>query len=127
VNQPDDEMERYLRQFQPRPVRALKVVPHAGLFLRWRLAAAAAAGVALFAGSFLWVTHRDAHRQPATAQVQVTKAKGAGERRFESPLALTRLALADNDKLEALLAEESRAELPPLQGEQSTLRVLGKE
>ena len=127
MNQPDDEMERYLRQFQPRPVRALKVVPHAGLFLRWRLVAAAAAGVALLAGCFLWVTHRDAHRLPATAQIQVTKAKGAGERRFESPLALTRLALADNDKLESLLAEESRAELPSLQGEQSMLRALAKE
>ena len=127
MNQPDDEMERYLRQFQPRPVRALKVVPHAGLFLRWRLAAAAAAGVALFAGSFLWVTHRDAQRLPPTLNVRANKANGAGERQLESPLALTRLALSDNDKLESLLAEESRAELPPLQGEQSTLRVLGKE
>jgi len=127
MNPPDDEMERYLRQFQPRAVRALELAPKVGLTLRWRLVAAAAAGVALFAGCFLWVTRRDAHRLPPTRNVRANKANGAGERQLESPLALTRLALADNDKLESLLAEESRAELPSLQGEQSMLRALAKE
>ena len=126
MNPPDDEMERYLRQFQPRAVRALELAPKVGLTLRWRLVAAAA-GLALFAGSFLWVTHRDAQRLPPTLNVRANKANGAGERQLESPLALTRLALSDNDKLESLLAEESRAELPSLQGEQSMLRALAKE
>ena len=126
MNPPDDEMERYLRQFQPRAIRALELAPKVGLALRWRLVAATA-GLALFAGSFLWVTHRDAQRLPPTLNVRANKANGAGERQLESPLALTRLALSDNDKLESLLAEESRAELPSLQGEQSMLRALAKE
>ena len=126
MNPPDDEMERYLRQFQPRAIRALELAPKVGLALRWRLAVAAA-GLALLAGCILWVTRRDAHRLPPTLNVRANKANGAGERQLESPLALTRLALSDNDKLESLLAEESRAELPSLQGEQSMLRALAKE
>jgi hypothetical protein len=91
----------------------------------WRLATTAA--LALWAGGLLWFGHRESVRPKEAANLQPSKANARGEQKYESTLALTRLALTDNEKLESLLAEESRKVLPAFQGEQSTLKVLAKE
>jgi hypothetical protein len=121
----DDEMERSLKEFRPRAIRALEIAAGARSILLRRLAAAAA--VALLTGGLLWFAHRKAARLQETANVQPAKVNVRIERRYASTLALTRLALADNEKLETILAEESRKTLPTVRGVQSTLKVLAKD
>ena len=121
----DDETERYLREFRPRAIHTLEVAPRTRNILSRRLAAAAA--VALLAGGLLWFAHRKAARLQEAANVQPSKANVTRERRYESTLALTRLALTDNKELESLLVEESRKVLPTVRGERSMLKVLAKD
>jgi hypothetical protein len=121
----DDETERYLKEFRPRAIRALEVSPKARNILSRRLATAAA--VTLLAGGLLWYAHRDATRLREAANVQPSDVNVATKSRYESTLALTRLALTDNAKFEAVLSEESRKVLPTVQGERSMLKVLAKD
>ena len=121
----DEETERYLREFRPRATRPLEVAPKPRNILPWRLATAAA--LVLLAGGSLWLAHRERARPKEAADLQPSKVNVRGKQEYESTLALTRLALTDNEKLESLLAEESRKVLPAFQGEQSMLKVLAKE
>jgi len=57
---------------------------------------------------------------------QVLSSTALGQRNLNA-IALTRLALEDNELFEALLADKSRTVLPNFEGENSTLRVLAKE
>ena len=125
MDQYDDETERYLREFRPRAIRTLKVAPKARSILSRCVAAAVAA--ALLAGGLLWFAHREAARFQEAAKIPPPEVNVARGRRYESALALTKLALTDNEKLESLLTEESRKILPAVRGEQSTLKVLAKE
>lgn len=122
----DDEMERYLREFRPRTIRALVegAAEARNILLRWL---AAAAAVALLAGALFWFAHHEVRRLQEAANVQPVRVTVTIERRYPSTLALTRLALADNEKLETFLAEQSRNALPSVRGVQSTLKVLAKE
>ena len=121
----DEETERYLREFRPRAIHPLEVAPKPRNIVPWRLATTAA--LALWAGGLLWFGHRESVRPKEAVNLQPSKANVRGVQKYESTLALTRLALTDNEKLESLLAEESRKVLPAFQGEQSTLKVLAKE
>ena len=121
----DDEMERHLQEFQPKAIRKLEVAtPPRNIF--WRRLAAAAA-MALCAGGLFWFARRELTRSKEAANVQALKVGVTSQRQYRSTLALTKLALADRDKFETLLAEESRKSLPGFQGEQSTLKVLAKD
>jgi len=121
----DDETERYLKEFRPRAIRALEVLPKTRNILSRRVATAAA--VTLLAGGLLWYANRNATRLRQAANVQPSGVNVPTNSRYESTLALTRLALTDNAKLEAVLSEESRKVLPTVQGEQSMLNVLAKD
>jgi hypothetical protein len=121
----DDETERYLKEFRPRAIRALEVLPKARNILSRRLAAAAA--LTLLAGGLLWYANRNATRLREATNVQPADVNVPTNSRYESTLVLTRLALTDNAKLEAILSEESRKVLPNVQGEQSMLKVLAKD
>lgn len=121
----DDETERHLKQFRPRAIRALDVSPKTRNILSLRLAAAAA--VTLLAGGVLWYANRNATRSREAANVQPADAHVPTKARYGSTLALTRLALTDSAKLEAVLSEESRKMLPPVQGQRSMLKVLAKD
>jgi|SRR5579862_650000 len=121
----DEETERYLRQFRPRAIRPLALAPKAGKMLLRSLAFAAA--VTLFAAATVWFAHRETMRRTETARLQSAIANNTGVQRYVTTVELTRLALNDNEKLDEILAEESRQALPAVQGKQSTLRVLAKD
>ena len=120
----DEEVERYLAEFNPRPVRALGVPGNKRV---WPLRLVAAAVIVLIGGVSLWYLRQETkgvkdvlssqHVLPTTA-VRVSNLNA---------IALTRLALEDNEHFEALLADRSQTALPSFQGENSTLRVLAKE
>jgi|SRR5580692_802122 hypothetical protein len=121
----DEEMERYLKEFRPQPIRALEVPPRPWR-KSWRRLAAAAV-VAGCAGGLFWFARRELGLSKETTRVLAPDHSVLGERQSRTTLALTALALADNKKFEAILAEESRKSLPGFRGEQSTLKVLAKD
>src|ERR1035438_229003 len=95
----DEETERYLRGFRPRTIRPLTAAPKARSNLALRLAVAAA--VTLFAAGILWFAHRETVRRREVANSLPTMQNVTEERRYPSPLALTRLALEDSEKLDS--------------------------
>jgi hypothetical protein len=121
----DEETERYLKEFRPRAVRELDLAPPPRSILWRRLAAAAA--VALCAGALLWFARPELTRSNKTADVQTPMAGVTSQRQRQTTLFLTKLALADNERFETLLEEESRRSLPRFQGEHSGLKDLAKE
>lgn len=118
----EEETERYLREFRPRAIRPLALAPKAENMLLRRLAVAAA--VIVFAAAAVWFAHRETTRRIETATIHSAVANNTRGRRFLTTVELTRLALEDDEKLDAVLAEESRHALPAFQGKQSTLKVL---
>lgn len=118
----DEELERYVAEFQPRPVRALKIPRQIGrVQMGWIAAASFVFGVALW---YLLPQTRNAKDAPAVQQ------SAAGNRLAQKSLnsfALTRLALEDEEHFEAVLAEASRTALPSFARENSALRILAKE
>ena len=123
---PDEEVERYLSEFQPRPVRAL-VVPlrNEGVWpLRW---VAAAAIVVFVCGASLWYSlQKTRHAKDALSRRHVLPTT-AEQITSLNTIALTRLALENEEHFEALLVDKSRTVLPSFQEENSGLRVLTKE
>lgn len=121
----DQNLERYLAEFQPRPIRKLAIPgPPADVWLR-RLAAAAV--IVLGAGISLWLGHRSNSQGPQMAKVQQPTPVSAPPPKKLSGFALTKLALENSQEFDAYLLYESRNTLPNLRGEHSTLRVLAKE
>ena len=111
----DEQFEAFLREFQPRRPRALPVVTRAGLVWVRRLAAAAVVLVAVGI-SFLALSRK-------LSAPNATKREGSNL----SPAALTRLALEDPARLDAVLDSSPRSVLPRFDGKNSALRVLAKE
>jgi len=120
----DEEVERYLAEFKPRRVRALEVPGNKRV---WPLRLVAAAVIFLVGGSSLWYLRQETQGVTdalSRRHVLPTTAKRASNL---NAIALTKLALEDNEHFEALLADRSQTALPSFQGENSTLRVLAKE
>ena len=120
----DENLERYLAEFQPRPVRALEIPRSIGRVQLWWIAAAATISLG---GGVLWnllTEMRGAKDAAGVAQVRL--APGSGQSSL-NVIALTRLALEDEEQFEVLLVETSRTALPSFEGENSMLRVLAKE
>ena len=111
----DEQFESFLREFRPRLPRALPVVVRARAAWMPRLAAAAIVLVALGV-SFLTLS-----RKPSTPNG--TNREGSKL----SPAALTRLALEDPARLDAVLDSSGRSALPRFDNKDSALRVLTKE
>ena len=122
MQQHDEELEQYLRKFQPRTVRRWEVREQAGS--PWRLRLAVAAVVVLTASVSLWYAQRKTAK-PSNHVAHAVRAS-ASVPHLSTP-ALTKLALDDSDAFDALLACQSSAVFPSMQGEQSALRVLAKE
>ena len=122
---PDEEVERYLSEFQPRPVRAL-VVPLRNERV-WPLRLVAAAIVVLVCGASLWYLLQETRQvKDALSRRHVLPTTAVQTTRLNA-IALTRLALEDEEHFEALLVDKSRTVLPSFQEENSGLRVLTKE
>lgn len=121
----DEEMEQYLRNFQPLAVRPLEILQRSGNMWSRRLAAAAV--LVLASGLSLWYAHHQTPGSRETASVLEVRNTPSGPQRTPSTLFLTKLAMEDSQAFDAMMTKESRMELPDMQGEQSTLRVLAKE
>lgn len=120
----DEQLENYLRTFEPRRPRPLTVAP--GPRLEWRRMAAAAA-ILLALGLSLWFSLRKG--QPTIAVRVVTGPPHPKQKSSMRPsiLQLTQIALDDPAKLDAELTRESTKILPNFRSKESTLRVLAKE
>lgn len=122
----DERFEHYLREFAPRAPGALPGGQGRAMG-GWRRLAAAAA-VLMVIGASVWIGWRRSPRKAVDSTVE----KGF-EIEGKSPAArvslgqLSQIALRQPARLDAQLAEESRAVLPDFRGEASTLRVLAKE
>jgi hypothetical protein len=121
----DEEMESYLKQFMPRAIRPLEREQRSPNFWPGRLAAAAV--IVLAGGLFLWVTRREAQTVPLKPLIAELQRSIPSNHKLLSTFLLTKLALDDNTRLDAVLTEESRRVLPSLQGKESTLRVFAGE
>jgi hypothetical protein len=123
----DEQFENYLREFQPRPPRALPDMLTEGEMQWRRLAAAAAITIALVTSAWFAVG------RPAAKQDEVVTKKASAEPATEaafvrlSIVPLTELAIDDPGRLDAALNTASRRVLPDFHGGDSTLRVLAKE
>jgi hypothetical protein len=125
MQEPDEDLERYLRTFKPRAVRSLEVRGYPET--RWLQRLVVAAAVVLVGGVSFWYSQRQIAKpsnQVATQAVPFITV--TPQARMNTP-ALTKLALDDSEAFEALLARESRTVLPGMQEEQSALKVLAKE
>jgi hypothetical protein len=123
-HQHDQEMEQYLRGFQPRAVRSLKMDRPAEEN-HWRRLAAAA--VVLFAvGTSVWYAQVNWPKVRENTRPQAVQGNWVQQRKLNN-LQLTRLALTDQEKFNEVLAEQSRESLPNLRGERSTLGALARE
>lgn len=122
----NEEMERYLKQFKPRAIRPL---PDSTTFALWTRRSAAAAVLVLAGGLSFWLMHRGTKVAPSLLIASEAQPSGAGTNENEpvNTLQLTKLALQDDRKFDAVLSTASRKVLPRLQGNQSTLRILAGE
>src|ERR1700691_5490311 len=121
-HQDDEDIERYLRTFQPRAIGPLTLPRRTGSpRLRWLVAAA----VVVFAGCVVLLHGA----RPTTTAVEpraiseLRSSEFRPQTRISSP-ALTKLALDDRKAFDAVLTDESRSMFPKMREEQSALRVL---
>ena len=121
----DEEVERYLAEFKPRTVRALGVPPRSERV--WPLRLGAAAVIVLVGGVSLWYLRQETKGVKITFSSRHVLPTTAVRTSNLNAIALTRLALEDNEHFEALLADRSQTALPSFEGETSTLRVLAKK
>jgi hypothetical protein len=116
----NEQLERFLREFQPRRPRALPSAPQ--VWLR-RFAVAAAAIAIVLGGGSLWLILKKA----AEPRVDLAVKTDQEARHPVGLLPLTQLALEDPVRMDQVLSAASREMLPDMQGGDSTLRVLAKE
>jgi|SRR5208283_2581603 len=121
----DNDLEKYLGEFQPRAVRPLETSRPAAMAWMGRLAAAAL--LLLSVGGGLWYARHKRNTPREEAKLATVRVEARVEERRINPILLTKLALEDPKRFEEQLEAESRLVLPNLQGQQSTLRVLAKE
>ena len=120
----DEEVERYLAEFKPRPVRALGVPGNNRV---WPLRLVAAAVIFIVGGLSLWYRWQETKGvKDALSRRHVLPTTAVRASNLNA-IALTKLALEDKEHFEALLADRSQTVLPSFQGENSTLRILAKE
>ena len=123
----DEEMERYLAAFQPRPILPLPASRRLGHTRAWRLAAAAVLFVCVSVPG--WYALRGSRRSatsPTVPQISQEQRIGAvsPRRPAANSLALTKFVLEHPDQLDEALAG---ATLPDFRAPNSALGVLAKE
>jgi hypothetical protein len=136
IMQDHDDLERYLKGFQPRSIRAL-AVPGEGRMASevitrsqtedpWLRALTMAAMVVLAASFALWYGARQTANVPESAAISDIRPGEVPPATRVSTVALTKLALEDSRAFDAQLARESQNMFPGMQGNRSALRVLAK-
>lgn len=125
LHEHEQDIELYLRKFQPRAVRPLEIPRRAeSPQLRWL----AAMAVVVFAGCVaLWYGSRPTTMPAGPRVISERGSVGFRPPMRISTLALTKLALDDSEAFDAVLTDESRNMFPKMREERSALRVLAKE
>ena len=118
----DEETERCLREFRLCAIPPLAFAPKTVDISLRRVAVAAV--VTIVAAGTIWFAHRETTRRIEAAKLHSAMSDSASGHCYATTVELTRLALEDNEKLDAILAEQSRRELPSFREKQSTLKVL---
>jgi len=123
----EQELEKYLSEFRPRPVRPLGIANRTERVWVGRLAAAAA--VILSIGIGFWYA---GHPQKHEVKSGPIAAQPAGQKSETSAadlnsIRLTKLALDDEKRFETELQVASRRMLPDFRSPDSSLKVFAKE
>jgi hypothetical protein len=121
----DERMESYLKEFKVREIRPLEQEPQ--LSSVWPRRLAAAAVIVLTGGLSLWFSRREETTVPHAASAMQSPLNPESRPKTMSPFLLTKLATEDSKAFDAALTEASRRVLPSLRGSESTLRVLAAE
>lgn len=125
MQQHDEEIEQYLKEFTPRAIRPLEDERRSHDLWPRRLAAAA---LIVVAGGFsLWFTLREAKTAPLKPPVSELQHGIPDGNKPVSTFLLTKFALEDEERFDAALTDESRRVLPNMQGQKSTLRMFAGE
>lgn len=121
----DEDLEKYLSDFQPRDVRPLEV-KHAE-HSAWIGRLAAAAVVVLSVGTGLWYSRHRSSAPRVEEKLPVVRIEFHIAVPGTHTILLTKMALENPKQFDEEMNEESRLVLPELRGQQSTLSVLAKE
>ncbi len=135
VYRDDERLKSYLKEF--RPVAPPPLPTKKRLFVRPRLVVASAAG-ALAATLVLAILFFYIHElgvpthngSPATQQITISQPCCPIVSLKQSTLgtpALTKLALEDSEAFGRVMTERLKTQLPAMEDERSTLRILAKE
>ncbi len=119
----DEEMEQYLRRFQPRAIVPLRVSPQPGTAWLLRLAVAA---IVLAGGIALWYAPRKTSKSENSVAIREMEGGVLPTSRVNT-LALTELALNDSKAFDRVLTEQSRTMFPSMKTKESALQALAKE
>ena len=120
----DKEFEKYLTSFQPRRPRAL---PSQSTGRKtWPLRVAAATVLASAGVAGLWFAVH-ARKDVGDSNREMTPDHGELKPKKPSMVQLTKLAVENPEKLDALFDQESKKKISFQQGQESMLRVLAKE
>ena len=134
----DEKFKSYLKKFRPVAPEPLRAKRHpAGARVAFALAGAAACTAVVVLGLLLPLHHEKSNHSTnrggsSTDATQLSTSPAprpmvsTPKLRINSPV-LTKLAFDDSAAFDALVADESRTELPRMQSEQSALRVLAKD
>jgi len=121
----DERMESYLKEFKVRGIRPFEQEPQSSSVWLRRLAAAAV--IVLAGGLSIWFSRRESTTVPQAASALQSPLNLEFRAKMMNPFLLTKLALEDSKTFDAALREASRRVLPRLRGPESTLRVLAAE
>jgi hypothetical protein len=121
----DEDLERYLREFEPRAIQPLRIPRRVSSpQLGWL----AAVAVVVLAGSVaLWYGTRQPTGSVDSGAISEVRPSSPQRQMPINALALTKLALDDGQAFDTALRDESQAMFPSMRGERSALRVLAKE
>jgi ferric-dicitrate binding protein FerR (iron transport regulator) len=122
----DEQFEKYLKNFrpvdpEPLPVRTKKHAAGAN-----RRSALAACAVACLAAAALVMIVLPRGPRPTNNQSPAQITNNSQHTELSMP-ALTNLALDDHAAFDKFMTEEVQTQFPPMQSEQSALRVLARE
>lgn len=125
MNEPQDELDRYLRQFRPRsPGRRPAPIVARRRVARWLPAAAAIVIVGI--GAYRVLPEFGAPGRTDDSRVELAVPSISDPTSPATLGWLTQAALASPDALDAALAEASRTTLPDVAHQDSTLNVLAR-
>jgi hypothetical protein len=121
----DREIENYLAGFEPRKLQIQELAPVDSNVWTGRLAAVAVLLIAV--GTWVWYA-RSSNKGEQAKRAAAESAAAAGTTVSQANIILlTQMALENPKRFEEQMDEEARRVLPELRGQQSALKISGRE